>query len=169
METNKHLFRSQLNNSIIVSFLVGTAIGIFGFHLPPFGIPVWLLFLFGILFNYLVFAFSLSRYYFYNDQFVRIFLLRPFLRKTYFKYEQIFKIKYTRIWYPEFIVFRKRKQFFPNFNNFLFNKHTKRVEIVEFLLSKNVKIEVRSPSEKKDKEIIDLVKKKYPKNIHLYP
>ena len=51
----------------------------------------------------------------------------------------------------------------------MFNKKAKRVEIVEFLLSKNVPIEVRTDFEKKDKEIIDLVKKKHPKNIRLYP
>lgn len=169
METNKYLFRSQLNNTIIQSFLFGTVFGMWLFHSPPFNFSVWLLILVGALFNYLIWAICLSRYYFYEDRIVRVFIFRPFYKKTAFKYEQIFKIKFTRVWYPEFIVFRKRKQFFPNFNNFLFCKHAQRVEIVAFLLSKNVFMEVRNGFENKDKEIIEMVKKKYPKNIRLYP
>jgi hypothetical protein len=46
-------------------------------------------------------------------------------------------------------------------------KHIKRVEIVKFLLSKNIEMEVRTNSEKEDKEIINMVKKKYPKNIRI--
>ena len=169
MKTNKYIFRSQLNYTLIDALLFGTAFGIWGFHLPPLDIPVWLLIFVGILFNYLIWAIYLTRYFFYEDRIVKVFVFRPFYRETVFEYEQIFKIKFTRVWYPEFIVFRKRKQFFPNFNNFLFRKHTQRVQIVEFLLSKNVFMEVPTDFDKKDKEIIDMVKKKYPKNIRIYP
>jgi hypothetical protein len=168
MEINKHLFCSQLNSSLIVAFLSGTVVSIWLFYLPPLSISVWLLILAGALFNYLILATFQSRYYFYEDRMVRIFIFRPFYRKTVFKYEQIFKIKFIRTYYPEFIVYRRKKQFFSYFNSFLFNKQNERIQIVGFLLSKNVKMEVRSDFEKKDKEIIDMVKKKYPNNIRYY-
>ena len=173
METNQYLFRSQFEKSLIVAFLLGTAFSIWCFHLPPFYIPVWLLILIGVLFNYLLLAIFQSRYYFYEDHVVRIFVFSPFFRKTVFRYEQLYKIKYKHLGakgeYPKFIVYQKKKQYLKYFNNFVFNKHVGRVEIVEFLLSKNVTIEVRTDFEKMDMEIIDMVKKKYPRNIRLHP
>jgi len=173
METNKYLFRSQFEISRVVALILTTVFSIWLCHIPPLGVPVWLLVLIGLLFIYFMLAIFQSRYYFYDNKIVKIFIFRPFCRKTVLLYEQLFKIKYKHIGtkgeYPKFIVFQKKKQYYKWFNNFIFNKHSKRVEIVEFLLSKNVTMEVRSDFEKKDKEIIDMVKKKYPKNIRLYP
>lgn len=113
METNKYLFRSQLNDTIILAFLFATLFGIWGFHYPPLSIPVWLLILVGALFNYILLALFQSRYFFYEDRIVRVFIFRPFCRKTVFMYEQIFKVKFTRDRYPVFVVYRKNNQFLP--------------------------------------------------------
>ena len=170
METNKCLFRSQFECSkIVITFLI-TAWLLFSLYVYQRNTPIGLLLLIGILFTYSLLAIYQSRYYFYDHQFIRVFTFRPFFRKKIYKYEQIYKIKYLHIPYygtRKFIVYRNKKQYFQTFNSFVFNRHVKRVEIVDFLLSKNVTMEVRSDFEKKDKEIIDMVKKKYPKNIRL--
>jgi len=173
METEKYLFRSQFEFSWIVALILTSVFSIWLCHHSLFDIPLWLLILVGISFNYILLAIFQSRYYFYNDKIVRVFIIRPFCRKSVFAYEQLYKVKFKHIGtkgeYPKFIVYQKKKQYLKFFNNFVFNKHAQRIQIVEFLLSKNVFMEVRTDFEKKDKEIIDLVKKKYPQNIRLYP
>jgi hypothetical protein len=147
-------------------------VSIWHFYLPPLSISVWLLILAGALFNYLILAASQSHYYFYDNQIVQVFALRLFYRRgKVLGYENI-KIIYIHTvgmgGEPQFVIFRRQyKKFYIGnlLNTFYFNTPSKRVQIVNFLLSKNVHLEVRSDFEKKDKEIIDLVKKKYPNNI----
>jgi hypothetical protein len=166
---NKYLFKSKYKISRII---IPTLASMWFWESMYFDLQyfsIWIFSLSEILFFYLLLAIYQSRYYFYDDQIIRIFTFRPFFRKAAFKYEQIFKIKYIHIPYfgtRKFIVFRNKRQYFQTFNSFSFNKQDERIQIVDFLLSKNVKIEVRSDFEKKDKEIIDMVKKKYPNNIH---
>ena len=167
MKKKGYLYRSQLNIYLVYPFLLSTAIFIWRFYL--LGIPVWLLLLIGVLFQYLLLAFFQCYYCFYDNCVVKMFLFRPFYRKKTLEYDQFYKIRIEHAWNPIFIVYQNKKQYFKCFNNFVFNKHAGRIQIIEFLLSKNVQMEVRTGSEKIDKEIIDLVKKKYPKNIHLYP
>ena len=174
MGKDKLLFRSQFDNGQIVALLLCTVVFIiFHYMDKTLNTPLGLFILIGTLFNYLLLAIFQSRYYFYEDRMERVFVFRPFLRRKVFMYEQLNKIRYNDgIGYGEcikFIVFIKKKQYFKYFNRFIFSKQNKRVEIVEFLLSKNITMEVRTNSEKRDKEIIDMVKKKYPQNIRLDP
>ena len=175
MGTNNFLFRSQFDISGIVPPILATVFLIWLFHFPPFCISVWLLILIGVLFNYLILAIFRSRYYFYDNHIVRIFPFRLVFRKKVFRYEGSKMIYIHAVGMggnPQFVLFRRRyrKYNLKNFTNtFYFNKHDGRVEIIEFLLSKNVILEVRTDFDKKDKGIIDMVKKKYPKNIRLYP
>ena len=172
MGTDKYLFRSQFELSGNLALVFATVFSIWLCHHSMIKIHLWALILVGILLNYILLAIFQSRYYFYDNKIEKIFIFRPFCRKTVFVYEQLYKVKFKHIGtkgeYPKFIVYLKKKQYYKYFNNFIFNKHSKRVEIVEFLLSKNVKMEVRTDFEKKDKEIIDMVKKKYPQNIFVF-
>ena len=172
MKTNKYIYHSQFNNGTIIGFPFTTVFMIWLFYKGQIGVNIWLLCLIATLFNYLIFAFQ-SRWYFYDDHIVRIFVFRPFFRKRVFKYEQLYKIRYVhdgnRDCPARFIVFQKKKRHFKDFNRFVFNKRAGRFQIIEFLLSKNVKIEVTTHFENMDKSIIDIVKKKYPKNIRLDP
>jgi hypothetical protein len=171
MEENKYI--SNINSTGHVAICLSSLGFIYVFYIIYRPISFLVLILLVFLIAYMLLAIYQSLYYFYDDKIVRIFSFRPFLRKTIFEYEKIYKIKYHHIGskgsYPKFIIYLGKRQYFKYFKTFVFKKHVQRVEIVEFLLSKNVEIEVRTDFEKKDKEIIDLVKEKYPKNIRLYP
>ena len=174
MKNNEYLFCSQFEYfTIVIPILAVFWVLCLVYFDEAHLLSVWLFFLIPIMFSYLLFAIYYKRFYFYNNQIIRVFIFRPFYRKTVFKYEQFFKVKYIHVGggigeYPRFIIYRKKRQYFHVFNTFTFDKHVKRVEMVEFLLSKNVVMEVRSTFPKKEREIIDLVKKKYPKNIRNY-
>jgi hypothetical protein len=163
METNNYLFRSQFNKGWIVIPII-TILGIWLFHLT-LNISLWKLILIGILFDYLFSTIFQKRYYFYNNQIVRIFIFRPFYRKKVFRYEDI-KLRYIhgrhRAGEPQFVIFfylyRTICLLKNIFNTFYFHKHSERVNIVYFLLSKNVPIELWTGFEEEDKEIIDMVK-----------
>lgn len=160
METSNYLFRSQFDNALIFALSLGGVLLLFFMLL---GASIWLFIM--VLFVYLIFAIFQRRYYFYEHQIVRIFIFRPFCRKKIFRYENI-KIKYIngnhKNGQPQFVIFSKQYRIrLKNLvNTFYFHKHIERVKIVEFLLSKNVPIEVRTDFEKRDKEIIDMVKRK---------
>ena len=171
-----YLYRSQFKDIIkVFPFATMFSLLLYYHQLVRSGNPGWLLILIVVLLNYLMLVFQ-SRYYFYEDRIVRIFVFRPFCRKTVFRYEQISKIRFVHV--PVygtklFEIYQKKMQFFT-FKSFMFKKHTDRVNVVEFLLSKNIQIELRTDYAEKDKEIIDMVKKKYPpkkypKNIRLDP
>ena len=173
MEEEKYLFRSKFNDIFIVLFLATSIVMWVSYmEFPLDGIHFWLFILKGALPNYLMLALFQSHYYFYDEGMVRIFTFRPFFRKKVFMYDKIYKIRYQngggKGEYPRFIVFQKKKQYYKFFNGFLFNKRG-RVQIVEFLLSKNIQMEVISHNVKEDREIINMIKKKYPKNIRLDP
>jgi hypothetical protein len=172
MKTDKYIYRSHFNNGTLFSFPFATVCMIWLIYYREENIRLWLLLLIGVLLNYLIFAVFISRWYFYDDRMVRIFVFRPFFREKVYIYEQLNKIKYHnagRDGGPWFIVFRKKKQYFMEFNSFRFNKRAARTQITESLLSKNIKLEVRTDHEETDKDIIDLVKRKYPRNIRLDP
>ena len=173
---NNYLYRSQFRDIIrIFPFATVFSLLLYYHQLIKLGNSGWLLILIVALVNYLMLVFQ-SRYYFYDDYVVRIFVFRPFFRRTVFKYNQISKIRFIHV--PAygtklFEIYQKKMQFFT-FKGFKFKKHADRVQIVKFLLSKNVQIELRTDYAEKDKEIIDMVKrkyppKKYPKNIRLDP
>jgi len=72
--------------------------------------------------------------------------------------------------FPRFIIHRKENKFFKSFfHAFYFKKRSKRVEVIKFLLSKNVVMDISISIPKKNKEIIEMVKEKYPNNVFINP
>jgi hypothetical protein len=103
---------------------------------------------------------------------VRVFLFNPFSREKIIKYEQISIILFidlaVRGEFPRLVVSLKEHNIKKSrFNIIYFVKRSKRVEITKFLLSKNVEMETCTSYPKRNKKIIDLVKAKYPKNVHI--
>jgi hypothetical protein len=118
MEKDKYLFRSQIDIGRIAVFFLNIGLFICYFYFPPFCLPVWLLIILGMFFNYLFLAIFQYCYYFYDDRMVRVFIFRSFFRKRIFMYEQLTKIRYDNAPgygdYTKFIVFRKKNNTINN-------------------------------------------------------
>jgi hypothetical protein len=174
---NNYLYKSELYISGIILLPILTLFGIlqFGFLGLSINNPVLSfknLIITGIIVDYLILAVFFYHFYFYEDRVERIFVFRPFFRRKTFLYKQICKIKYLDVGgrgeHPEFLIYLNGRRF-SLFKAFIFRKKTNKIKITEFLMSKNIVMQVYTIFIKSNKEIIDLVKAKYPDNVRTRP
>ena len=174
MKKNNYLFKSKyyLTNYILYNCAAVLFVFLFPFvHQEIYFI--WSCFLIWFLINFIFLFFFYYIFYFYEGKIVRKFAFNPFFKQKEIFYDQLYKVQFINIGgmgeYPRFKVYRKNFKFFKCvFHTFYFRKRAMRIEIVKFLLSKNVNIEVVIHIIKENKEIIDFVKAKYPNNIHMF-
>jgi len=175
MKIKYHIFKSQYYSLNFFLCNSGAAIIIFLCHFGPYPIEknILLLYITWFLFNYIFLFFFYYIFYFYEYKIVRVFIFRPFFREKVIFYDYIYKIKFKNIIakgeFPRFIIYKNEKKSLPLFNTIYLRKKSNRVKIIKFLINKNVTLEVRTEYKKKDKEIIDLVRAKYPENVFVNP